>query len=559
MLGGKWFGLLALSACTFGTDFPDPPAHFPDAADPPPWPDATPPSPDAMPPSPDAMPPSPDGMLQPPLASAGADQSEHTTDTISLSGAASSSPRAGATLTYSWSFVSKPGTSAASLANATTETPSFVADRNGTYVVQLIVHDGTLASLPDTVSITTGNAAPAALAGADQNFYGPQTISLSASSSYDPDGDDVTYAWTLTGRPAGSSAALSSQAAVDTTFAADVEGTYTVSLVVTDSLGAQSTDAVAAFHWHPLVALGYPVTDAELSESLDKLVLLSGSVLHIVDPVTGVGDTVDLPLDGAAVSVSPDGQYAAVGHDAWVSHVRLSDATLLATHAVPAPTGDVVLAGNGYAYVFPSADQWVSLHSVRMSDGQLSATFNVIREDTVARLHPGGTSMYGANNGLSPSDIEKYSIAGGPASRLYDSPYHGDYPMCGNLWITDDGGKILTRCGRAFWSTNVQATDMIYAGSIPVALIRAADHEGAAGAFAVVPMSFGSGGDGTLRIYEDAFLTLEGSRGPTRFIVGNGTVLAEIGFVFFSPDRTDIYTVAVPPGGGHAGLSVWAH
>ena len=52
---------------------------------------------------------------------------------------------------------------------------------------------------------------------------------------------------------------------------------------------------------------------------------------------------------------------------------------------------------------------------------------------TVAKLHPGGKAMYGADNGISPSDIEKYDIQSGTASVLYDSPYHGDYAMCGDL------------------------------------------------------------------------------------------------------------------------------
>jgi len=46
-----------------------------------------------------------------------------------------------------------------------------------------------------------------------------------------------TYAWTITERPAGSSAALSNPTSATPVFTPDVVGTYTVQLAVTDSTG----------------------------------------------------------------------------------------------------------------------------------------------------------------------------------------------------------------------------------------------------------------------------------------------------------------------------------
>ena len=46
--------------------------------------------------------------------------------------------------------------------------PTFDVDVAGTYMVQLIVNDGTVDSAPDTVTISTENSAPVADAGADQ-------------------------------------------------------------------------------------------------------------------------------------------------------------------------------------------------------------------------------------------------------------------------------------------------------------------------------------------------------------------------------------------------------
>jgi len=87
-----------------------------------------------------------------PVADAGSDQSVKTSSTVQLDGTGSYDPD-GDPITYSWAFVSKPTDSAASLSGADTATPTFVADVDGTYEVELTVSDGELSS-SDSVVIT---------------------------------------------------------------------------------------------------------------------------------------------------------------------------------------------------------------------------------------------------------------------------------------------------------------------------------------------------------------------------------------------------------------------
>jgi hypothetical protein len=91
---------------------------------------------------------------QVPNANAGADQTKSVNDNVILDGSGSGDPD-GDTLTFKWSFASKPNSSSAALSSTTKVNPIFVVDAPGNYVVQLIVNDGAANSKPDTVTIST--------------------------------------------------------------------------------------------------------------------------------------------------------------------------------------------------------------------------------------------------------------------------------------------------------------------------------------------------------------------------------------------------------------------
>ena len=119
--------------------------------------------------------------------------------------------------------------------------PTFVADKFGTYTVQLIVNDGTVNSAPDTVVISTQNSPPVANAGPDQSAFVTQTVQLDGSKSSDVDGNSLTFFWSLASKPSGSSATISDPAAVKPTFIVDVAGKYVAQLIVNDGSCGQRT------------------------------------------------------------------------------------------------------------------------------------------------------------------------------------------------------------------------------------------------------------------------------------------------------------------------------
>lgn len=92
-----------------------------------------------------------------------------------------------------------------------------------------------------------GDSAPIALV-SDRTVQIGTTVVVPGNLSFDPDGEALSFAWTLTSTPVGSSATLSSTAAVSTSLTPDVEGEYLLELIVSDGTltSAPATAVISA-------------------------------------------------------------------------------------------------------------------------------------------------------------------------------------------------------------------------------------------------------------------------------------------------------------------------
>ncbi len=100
-------------------------------------------------------------------------------------------------------------------------------------------------------TFTTGEPPPPiSNAGLNQTVNLGATVALNGSASSDPSGLPLSYAWSITARPSGSTTTLSDPAAVSPTFFADAVGAYVVTLTVNngflDSVPSQLTIATDA-------------------------------------------------------------------------------------------------------------------------------------------------------------------------------------------------------------------------------------------------------------------------------------------------------------------------
>jgi hypothetical protein len=248
-----------------------------------------------------------------PVANAGSDQTTHVGTLVTLDGSASSDPTGLLPLTYAWSMISKPAGSAVTLSDPSAVDPTFTPDRLGDYLVQLIVTNAAgVSSLPDTVTVSTLNSPPLADAGPDQaiTLLGAQ-VHLDGSQSFDPDGQAITYRWSILSKPVGSNATLTDSTTAKPSFIADVHGDYTIQLIVTDSLGAASKPATVQVSFGNVA----PVAHAGPNESVfvGETVTLNGSESNDAnhDRLTYRWSVVSAPKRSHARISNPTGEMAA--------------------------------------------------------------------------------------------------------------------------------------------------------------------------------------------------------------------------------------------------------
>lgn len=112
-----------------------------------------------------------------PIANASGSATVTTNTQVLLSGTASHDAN-GDTLTYLWSILAEPSGASSSLVDNTTAAPSITPDVAGSYVIQLIVNDGTANSDPVSVTITVNDppvVAAIAVPSGHQYFYSTDT------------------------------------------------------------------------------------------------------------------------------------------------------------------------------------------------------------------------------------------------------------------------------------------------------------------------------------------------------------------------------------------------
>lgn len=329
-------------------------------------------------------------------------------------------------------------------------------------------------------------------------------------------------------------------------------GTFTSKVYVKNDANKKDSIAVTLNHFaEKKLMLNSNVIDAEFCRNTNTIFYVTTSpsnALVVFDPVTKIKKTVSINKAPTSVAVNAAGTKVLIGHTGMVTYIDVAGLAIEKEYPIGCDALDVIITSNGWGYIFPIRDQWEAIYGINLNTGQQANSSDwLIYAGTVGRLHPSEKYIYGAENGLSPSDIEKYDIQKGTATMVRDSPYHGDYPFNGNLWFSEDGDRIFTRGKTILRASENSGEDMTYNGSISVTnQIQSLFHSKAADRLYVLTYTYtwsSSQGDPELFIFNNSYLNYLGKYTLEQFKVNSQLYNAEGKFVFANENGSQIYVL----------------
>lgn len=253
------------------------------------------------------------GSCESPTANAGPDQTVSLGTTVTVDGSGSTVCLTDAH-NYTWAFEAVPTDSTIDESalsdnkSATAVTVAFTPDVPGDYVLSLQVSDGEHTSPSDLVviTVTSEDLPPVADCGSNTAGKVGERTTMDGSGSYDPEGAELSYLWSLTSTPdcsAVRSRDLYDDATDHVSVVPDCDGIYVLSLVVSDGYQWSEPDLcyvdVASDNRLPVADAG---DSDELSPCIDSTIQLNGYGSYDLDgdPITYSWSLVAAPSGSSA-------------------------------------------------------------------------------------------------------------------------------------------------------------------------------------------------------------------------------------------------------------------
>lgn len=226
-------------------------------------------------------------------------------------------------------------------------------------------------------------------------------------------------------------------------------------------------------------SLTHDVIAAKYSRGLNRVVMVSGSPstrLYLMDPTTGVEQSLALSRVPTSLALSPDGSEAAVGHDGRITWVKLDTLAQAQPEVklldLSAKAYSLALDASRHVYVVPESDQWVNLRTVDVSTNVESTTTAVgglYAKDSIVVRHD-GHALYTQYADLSTSALHAWTLQSGVPVYVRESdPVAFDNSLCpGTLWMSNDDSGLVTGCGVIVKSSPGTSNDLVYKSTIPL-------------------------------------------------------------------------------------------
>jgi len=211
------------------------------------------------------------------------------------------------------------------------------------------------------------------------------------------------------------------------------------------------------------------IIDAEYDKIDNDIIAVSEfpNEIRKFDPTTKSIETLNLNNNPTCLSISQNGQFAAVGHNTGFYYVNLASMELLDDFSGIGNTFDIILGPNNWVYLFldPPGSSSIKIQCINLDNGQVVESIGgFISEKSTAKLHPSGNYIYSTST-TSGGTIYKHDITDGIAQYLYDRNT-GVTEGVGNFWVSPDGDRIFLDNKMVFNSSPIQNDDISLIGEL---------------------------------------------------------------------------------------------
>lgn len=250
---------------------------------------------------------------QPPVADAGENKKVLVGDFVELDGSASFDPE-GLIVEYNWELTQAPRASQAHLERADKENPVFQADKQGVYIIELVVFDGELYSTRDQVVVV----ASIDVAHDNRMFYRTLPDEPVSIDSFPPgagNGFPARGQWEVLSKPEGATTHFADANAMKTEFSADLAGEYRLKYYSTPGDDKNSLSVMVIVMETPLVMIGdtEAVVDQRLPiQLLSVFPLAEDNVQWGIIAPEGDAEFMEANSDGAVFLANRAGEYQIV-------------------------------------------------------------------------------------------------------------------------------------------------------------------------------------------------------------------------------------------------------
>lgn len=308
------------------------------------------------------------------------------------------------------------------------------------------------------------------------------------------------------------------------------------------------------------------VIDAEYNDKSKKLIVLTADphkllICNIEDKSI---ESIKINRTPKCLSVSPNGNYAVVGHNAAVSHLDLNSKTEIGYYTISKDCLDITLSDRNWAYFTANGNNYDGLFGINLSTGEeVKQNGGSYYSNGMVKIDPTGKFLL-TNQGS--SDFFKYDISKDSINFLYRSNYNQNINTGGDFWFAEDGERVFTKSKNVYRLSTTQEHDFKYAGILEGnTYINCVDHSTEANkicAAFVINDYYKPKVAETIRIYDASYLNFEKEIYLPKFSTPDG----KGGYKFYRPDAKycffnnddSKYIVVMQAEEGMPTLNTWA-